>query len=102
MTVAVTQKSIDELRPQAKSLESQSKKVFEEYSKDKYGIDSEYQALEDALKTMKDHAQKLRRLEFDIIGIQARIDKINKFLAEHQKKRENAKNIVDKFIYKEK
>jgi tryptophanyl-tRNA synthetase len=30
------------------------------------------------------------------------IDKINKFLAEHQKRREKAKNQIDKFIYKEK
>jgi len=30
------------------------------------------------------------------------IDKINSFLAEHQKRREKAKNMLDRFIYKEK
>ena len=31
---------------------------------------------------------------------QITIDKINKFLAEHQKKREKAKSQIDKFLYK--
>ena len=30
------------------------------------------------------------------------IDKINKFLASHQKKREKAKKMIDRFIYKRK
>jgi chromosome segregation ATPase len=79
-TVAEAEKVLPKLRLEIEQLTKQVDELKEEYSEANYGIDQQNIA-EHVKSNMEELAHKLRDADFELVGLEARIDLIGKFKA---------------------
>ena len=81
--IAEAEKILPKLEKECKHLEAQADKKTKEYAKTNYEIDSigRKEIPEHARKKMEELARYLRLADFELIGLQARIDSIERFKA---------------------
>ncbi len=79
--VAEGEKTLPELQAQIKQLTTRAEEKIEEYVEANYGIESKETIREHAKKSMNDFSYNLRLVDFELIGLQAKIDSIQKYKA---------------------
>lgn len=77
-TIAEAQRKLPKLEAECKQLEAQADEKIKEYAKVNYGIDPK-KISDHVKKSMEELAHSLRTADFELVGLQARIDLIGKF-----------------------
>jgi hypothetical protein len=80
--IAEAEKILPELQTQCRQLEVQADGKIVEYIEANYGIDSKETIPEHARKSMEDLARHMRLVDFELLGLQAKIDSISRFKAD--------------------
>jgi hypothetical protein len=78
--IAEAKKILPKLEAECKQLEEQADEKMKEYAKGNYGIDSK-KVSDHAKKSVEQLAHDLRTADFELVGLEARIDLIGKFKA---------------------
>lgn len=79
--IAEAQKRLPKLETECKQLEAQADEKIKEYVKVNYGIDRK-KITDHAKRSVEELARNLRTADFELVGLQARIDLAGKFKAD--------------------
>jgi hypothetical protein len=81
--IVEAEKILSKLEPECKRLEAQAEEKIKEYAKTNHEIDrtKRKEVLEHARKNMEELARYMKLANFELIGLQARIDSIERFKA---------------------
>lgn len=82
--IAEAEKILPELRTQCKQLEVQADGKIVEYIEANYGIDIKETIPEHARRSMEDLARHIRLVDFELLGLRAKIDSISRFKADEK------------------
>ena len=89
---------LPKLESECNKLKVQKDEKIAEYSKANYGIDSEKTISEHARKSTEELAYHLRLVDFELIGLRAKIDSISRFKADEKIKDQDTLTRLDQML----
>ena len=96
--IAEAESILPELESECNRLKVQKDEKIAEYSKANYGIDSEKTISEHARKSTEELAYHLRLVDFELIGLRAKIDSISRFKADEKIKDQDTLAKLDQML----